>query len=75
MAMYVCIKNFLGALAENGRINKTAGVLSAFEKIMSAHRGEVQANVVTAKVILFVCIIKFQIFRCVSNTLLFAIYY
>merc|ERR1712184_33943 len=43
------VVNLFGALAENGRINKTAGVLSAFEKIMSAHRGEVQANVVTAK--------------------------
>jgi len=41
--------NLFAALAENGRINKTMGVLSAFDKIMSAHRGEVQATVVTAK--------------------------
>merc|ERR1712154_250841 len=38
------VVNLFGALAENGRINKTAGVLSAFEKIMSAHRGEVKAT-------------------------------
>merc|ERR1719414_2684776 len=41
--------NLFSALAENGRVNKTLGVLGAFEKIMAAHRGEVNANVVTAK--------------------------
>ena len=39
------------ALAENGRLNKVSGVLGAFTKIMSAHRGEVQCSVTTAKVI------------------------
>ena len=34
---------------ENGRLVNTTGVLSAFEKIMSAHRGELQATVTTAK--------------------------
>merc|ERR1719513_195548 len=41
--------NLFSALAENGRVNKTLGVLGAFEKIMAAHRGEVTASVVTAK--------------------------
>ena len=41
---------FTVALAENGRIGKTMHVLSAFDKIMSAHRGEVIASVTTAKV-------------------------
>jgi len=41
--------NLFAALAENGRINKTMAVLGAFDKIMSAHRGEVQATVVSAK--------------------------
>jgi len=40
----------LAALAENGRLNKVSGVLSAFAKIMSAHRGEVMCSVTTAKV-------------------------
>jgi len=38
------------ALAENGRLNKVSGVLGAFAKIMSAHRGEVMCSVTTAKV-------------------------
>ncbi|XP_076077745.1 ATP synthase subunit O, mitochondrial-like [Mytilus galloprovincialis] len=41
--------NLFGALAENGRLNKLSGVLDAFEKIMSAHKGEVQCVVTTAK--------------------------
>jgi len=41
--------NLFAALAENGRISKTESVLAAFSQIMSAHRGEVLANVVTAK--------------------------
>jgi len=41
--------NLFAALAENGRTNKTEAVLGAFSKIMSAHRGEVLGNVVTAK--------------------------
>ncbi|XP_050406653.1 ATP synthase subunit O, mitochondrial [Patella vulgata] len=41
--------NLLAVLAENGRIKKINGVVSAFEKLMSAHRGEVQCVVTTAK--------------------------
>ncbi|XP_067673985.1 ATP synthase subunit O, mitochondrial-like [Haliotis asinina] len=41
--------NLFGALAENGRISKVGGVISAFGKIMSAHRGEVVCKVTTAK--------------------------
>nr|ABO26647.1 ATP synthase, H+ transporting, mitochondrial F1 complex, o subunit [Haliotis discus discus] len=41
--------NLFGALAENGRINKVGGVIGAFAKIMSAHRGEVVCKVTTAK--------------------------
>ena len=40
----------LAALAENGRLNKVSGVIGAFAKIMSAHRGEVMCVVTTAKV-------------------------
>jgi len=41
--------NLFGALAENGRLNRLNSVVGAFEKIMSAHRGEVQCTVTTAK--------------------------
>ncbi|RUS90852.1 hypothetical protein EGW08_001359 [Elysia chlorotica] len=43
--------NLFVTLADNGRIKKTPQVLSAFNKIMSAHRGEVICSVVTAKVL------------------------
>ncbi|XP_041351516.1 ATP synthase subunit O, mitochondrial-like [Gigantopelta aegis] len=41
--------NLFGILTENGRINKIDGVISAFNKIMSAHRGEVMCTITTAK--------------------------
>jgi len=41
--------NLFGALADNGRLNRLNSVLGAFDKIMSAHRGEVQCVVTTAK--------------------------
>jgi len=41
--------NLFSALADNGRLNKVNGVLNAFYKIMSAHRGEVLCSVTTAK--------------------------
>nr|AOR07095.1 mitochondrial ATP synthase subunit OSCP-like precursor [Mesenchytraeus antaeus] len=41
--------NLLAALAENGRLNKLNGVFNAFDKLMSAHRGEVICVVTTAK--------------------------
>lgn len=43
------VANLFGALSENGRIQKLSGVITAFEKIMSAHRGEVFCTVTTAK--------------------------
>jgi len=41
--------NFLGLLAENGRLNKLDGIATAFATLMSAHRGEVRCHVTTAK--------------------------
>lgn len=41
--------NFFGSLADNGRLNKLNSVVGAFDKLMSAHRGEVQCVVTTAK--------------------------
>lgn len=41
--------NFLGLLAENGRLPKINGVLGAFSNLMSAHRGEVICTVTSAK--------------------------
>ncbi|MBV97188.1 ATP synthase subunit O, mitochondrial, partial [Eschrichtius robustus] len=40
--------NLINLLAENGRLNNTAGVISAFSTMMSAHRGEVPCTVATA---------------------------
>jgi F0F1-type ATP synthase delta subunit len=40
----------LDALAENGRLGRTTGVIDAYGQIMSAHRGEVQGVVTAAKV-------------------------
>ncbi|XP_068122159.1 ATP synthase subunit O, mitochondrial [Hyperolius riggenbachi] len=40
--------NFVNLLAENGRLRSTADIISAFAKIMSAHRGEVLCSVTTA---------------------------
>lgn len=41
--------NLFGAMAENGRLPKASGVLTSFQKIMSAHRGEIICSVTTAK--------------------------
>nr|AOR07094.1 mitochondrial ATP synthase subunit OSCP-like precursor [Mesenchytraeus solifugus] len=41
--------NLLAALAENGRLNMLNGVFNAFDKLMSAHRGEIICVVTTAK--------------------------
>ncbi|XP_067301165.1 ATP synthase subunit O, mitochondrial [Pseudorasbora parva] len=41
--------NFINVLAENGRLTLTPGVISAFGKMMSAHRGEVTCSVTTAQ--------------------------
>lgn len=37
-------------LAENGRLNNTHGIISAFSTMMSVHRGEVPCTVTTASV-------------------------
>ena len=43
------IVNFVNVLAENGRLPYTSGIISSFDKIMSAHRGEVICSVTTAQ--------------------------
>ncbi|XP_003462266.1 ATP synthase subunit O, mitochondrial [Cavia porcellus] len=40
--------NLMNLLAENGRLENTQGVISAFSTIMSVHRGEVPCTVTTA---------------------------
>nr|XP_019603398.1 PREDICTED: ATP synthase subunit O, mitochondrial-like [Rhinolophus sinicus] len=39
--------NLMNLLAENGRLNNTPGVITAFSTIMSVHRGEVPCSVTT----------------------------
>ncbi|XP_053604838.1 ATP synthase subunit O, mitochondrial [Plodia interpunctella] len=41
--------NLLALLAENGRLQKLEGVINAYKIMMSAHRGEVTCEVITAK--------------------------
>ncbi|XP_019603398.2 ATP synthase peripheral stalk subunit OSCP, mitochondrial [Rhinolophus sinicus] len=41
------ISNLMNLLAENGRLNNTPGVITAFSTIMSVHRGEVPCSVTT----------------------------
>jgi len=41
--------NLFASLADNGRLNKLNAVFGAFNKLMSAHRGEVLCTVTTAK--------------------------
>uniref|UniRef100_A0A8D2DKF3 ATP synthase peripheral stalk subunit OSCP, mitochondrial n=1 Tax=Sciurus vulgaris TaxID=55149 RepID=A0A8D2DKF3_SCIVU len=40
--------NLISLLAENGRLDNTQGIISAFSTIMSVHRGEVPCTVTTA---------------------------
>lgn len=40
--------NLIHLLAENGRLNNTHGIISAFSTMMSVHRGEVPCTVTTA---------------------------
>ena len=44
------VKNLLEVMSENGRLGHWAGVVSAFEKIMRAHKGEVDVIVTSAQV-------------------------
>ena len=41
--------NFLGVLARNGRKNELRGVIRAFRRLAAEHRGEVTADVTTAR--------------------------
>jgi len=41
--------NLFAAMADNGRLNKLNAVFGTFDKMMSAHRGEVLCTVTTAK--------------------------
>ncbi|CAJ0767067.1 21581_t:CDS:2, partial [Entrophospora sp. SA101] len=41
--------NFFKVLAENNRLNETSKIIEAFNLIMTAHRGEVPVNIITAK--------------------------
>merc|ERR1712224_91479 len=41
-------QNFFSLLAENGRLNETASIISKFEEIQSAAKGEIYANVTVA---------------------------
>jgi len=41
--------NTLTLLAENGRLGRLLGIVNAFGKLMSAHKGEVNAVITTAK--------------------------
>lgn len=44
-----CTGNLLECLAENGRLKKLDSVINSYRMIMSAHRGEVMCEVITAK--------------------------
>jgi F-type H+-transporting ATPase subunit delta len=41
--------NFLGVLARNGRKNQLRAVIRAFRRLAAEHRGEVTADVITAR--------------------------
>lgn len=43
------LKNFLAKMAENGRLNVLADIVSDFKKRASEHRGELGAEVISAK--------------------------
>lgn len=44
------IKNLLQALADNNRLGLTADVITKFETLMGAHRGEIEATITSATV-------------------------
>jgi len=41
-------QNFFATVADNGRLGKVESIFKAFEKLMSAHRGEVACEIITA---------------------------
>jgi F-type H+-transporting ATPase subunit delta len=41
-------RNFLGVLARNGRLTKLDSVIRAFERLAAGHRGEINAEVISA---------------------------
>jgi len=43
------VKNLLEVMSENGRLGQLDGVVSAFERIMRAHKGEVDVIVTSAQ--------------------------
>ena len=44
------VKNLLEVMSENGRLGRWDGVVAAFERIMRAHKGEVDVVVTSAQV-------------------------
>ncbi|KAG0221573.1 hypothetical protein BGW41_006680, partial [Actinomortierella wolfii] len=42
-------KNFFDTLAENGRLYDTVKIINSYDTLMSAHRGEVQVTITSAK--------------------------
>ena len=44
------MKNFLNTLAENNRLGILENVCDNFEKLMSAHRGEIELTITSAAV-------------------------
>jgi F-type H+-transporting ATPase subunit O len=45
------VKNLLQIMSENGRLGKWDGVQSAFERLMRAHKGEIDVVVTSAQVL------------------------
>jgi len=43
------VGNLLGVLSENGRLGRLDGVVAAFERIMRAHKGEVEVVVTSSQ--------------------------
>jgi len=44
------VRNLLEVMSENGRLGQFDGVVAAFERIMRAHKGEVDVIVTSAQV-------------------------
>lgn len=45
------VKNLLEIMTENGRLSHLAGVAGAFERIMRAHKGEIEVVVTSSQVL------------------------